>query len=73
MALSLRLSEDETRVIKDYAQMQNKSVSEVMRQAIMEKIETEVDLKIYNKEMAEYQKKPVSYSHEDVKKILELD
>ncbi|MBT3320481.1 MAG: ribbon-helix-helix protein, CopG family [Clostridia bacterium] len=73
MALSLRLSEDETRVIKDYAQMQNKSVSEVMRQAIMEKIETEVDLKIYNKEMAEYKKTPVSYSHEDVKKILELD
>ena len=73
MALSLRLSEDETRVIKDYAQMQNKSVTEVMRQAIMEKIETEVDLKIYNKEMAEYKKTPVSYSHEDVKKILELD
>lgn len=73
MALSLRLSEDETRVIKDYAQMQNKSVSEVMRQAIMEKIESEVDLKIYNKEMAEYQRNPVSYSHEDVKKILELD
>jgi len=72
MSISLRLSDEEANIIKSYAKLKNQSVSEVMRNAIMEQIETEYDLKIYEKAMVEYRKSPKTYTHEEVKKILEL-
>ena len=38
MAISLRLNEQETLLIKNYAALHNVSVSELVRQAVLEKI-----------------------------------
>jgi len=73
MTISLRLSDEDTKLIRSYAKLKRKSVSEVMRSAIIEQIETEYDLKVYEKAMAEYRQNPVTYTHEEVKKMLELD
>lgn len=73
MTFSLRLSDQDSALIKKYAELNKMSVSELLRQSVMERIEDEYDLKIYNKAMEEYRKNPVTYSHEEIKKMLELD
>ena len=73
MLISFRLSEQENNVFKKYAEMNHMSVSDLIRQSVMERIEDEYDLKIYEDAMAAYQKNPVTYTHDEVKKILELD
>lgn len=72
MAISLRLSEEDKMIIKTYAEMHNISVSDLIRQAVMEKIEDEYDLNAYNKAMASYHSDPTTYSLDEVEKELGL-
>ena len=72
MSVSLRLSEEETVLIKNYALLHNISVSELFRQAVMEKIEDEYDLKAYEKAMSSYLANPVTYSLDEVENELGL-
>lgn len=73
MVVSVRLSEKENKLIKDFAKLNNISVSELMRTAVLERIENEIDLRAYEKAKKEYEANPISYSHEEVVKMLELD
>ncbi len=73
MAVSVRLSEKEDILIRNYARLNNISVSELFRRAVLEKIEDEIDLKAYEKAMAEYKKNPVTYTLDEVAKELGLD
>ena len=72
MAISLRLSSEETMLIKKYAEMNGISVSELFRQSVLERIEDEYDLKSYEEAMKEFKKNPVAYTLEEVEKELEL-
>lgn len=73
MTISLRLSDEDTNMIRSYAKLKKQSVSEVMRLAIMEQIETEYDLKAYEKAMKAYKLNPISYSQDEVEKELGLN
>lgn len=73
MLISLRLSEQESNLFKKYAEMNRMSVSDLIRQSVMERIEDEYDLKVYEDAIAEYHDNPVTYTHDEVKKMLELD
>ena len=66
MTISLRMNEADSKLIKAYAEVNGISVSELFRQAVMEKIEDEYDLKVFEEAMAEYNKNPVSYPLEDL-------
>lgn len=72
MAISLRLSEEDTALIRNYADIHNISVSDLFRQAVLEKIEDEYDLNAYEKAVKEYQADPRTYSLDDVEKELGL-
>ena len=72
MAISLRLTDEDTVLIKNYAALHNISLSELFRQSVMEKIEDEYDLAAYNKAMGEYKKDSVTYSLAEVEKELDL-
>jgi len=72
MAISLRLSDEETLLIKNYAALHNISLSDLFRQAVMEKIEDEYDLSSFNKAMEEYQKDQTTYTLDEVEKELGL-
>lgn len=72
MAISLRLSEADSRLIRSYASLKGISVSELVRSAVMERIEDEFDLKAYENAMAEHQKNPVTYSLDDIERELGL-
>ena len=73
MTISVRLSEEDTKLIKAYAEMNNTTLSDWIRNAIIEKIEDEYDLKCYEKAIEEYKKNPVTYTHEQVAQLLELE
>ena len=72
MAISLRLSESDSNLIKRYAELNGISVSELIRQSVIERIENEFDLDLFKKAQAEYRKNPVTYSLSDIEKELVL-
>lgn len=72
MAISVRLSDADDKLIKQYATLHNISVSELFRQAVMERIENEYDLSAYNVAMEEFKKDPVTYSLDEVERELGL-
>jgi hypothetical protein len=73
MTISLRLNDEDTMLFKKYAEMNGMSVSELVRQSVFERIEDEYDLKAYEKAMAAYRADPTTYSHEEVRRMLESD
>ena len=73
MTISVRLSDKDTELIKSYAELNNISLSDLVRNAILEKIEDEYDLKCYYDAMEEYKKNPKTYTMEEVKKELGID
>ena len=72
MTISVRLSDEDTELIKAYAKMNNISLSDLIRSAVLEKIEDEYDLECYNKAIKEYNKNPKTYTMEEAKKELGL-
>ena len=54
MTISVRLNEEDTKLIRKYAQLNNISLSDLIRNSIIEKIEDEYDLESYEKSMEEY-------------------
>ena len=72
MTVSVRLNEEDGKLIKAYAEMNNISLSELIRKSILEKIEDEYDLECYEKAMKEYNKNPKTYTKKKKKKELGL-
>ena len=72
MTISVRLSDEDTELIKTYANMNNISLSDLIRNAVLEKIEDEYDLECYNKAMKVYKENPKTYTMEEVKEGLGL-
>lgn len=72
MTISLRLSEEDTLLIKKYAELNKLSVSDLIRQSVMERIENEYDLEMFDKAMAEYKNNPVTYSLDETERELGL-
>lgn len=72
MAISLRLSDEDTSLIKKYASMHHISISELFRQAVMEKIEDEYDLQCYERAMQAYKEDSTTYTLDEVEKELGL-
>ena len=68
--ISLRLDEQEDKLIKEYAKTKNISVSALIRSSVLEKIEDEIDLGLYNQAMKEHKENPQSISFEDM--LMEL-
>lgn len=72
MTISLRLSNEDAILIKKYAELNKLSVSDLIRQTVMERIENEYDLEMFNKALKEYKEDPVTYSLDEVEKELGL-
>lgn len=72
MTISVRLTAEDEKLFKTYAKTNHISVSELIRNAVLEKIEEEYDLGMYRQALEEYQKNPVSYTLDEVEKELGL-
>jgi uncharacterized protein (DUF1778 family) len=66
---SLRLNDRDDELIRKFAGIHNVSVSELIRNAIIEKIENEIDVELFDKAVAETK---AVYSLDETKKKLGL-
>ncbi|MBK5245204.1 MAG: CopG family transcriptional regulator [Eubacteriaceae bacterium] len=67
--ISVRLSEKEDLLVRNYAKMHSLSVSDLVRASVIEKIEDEIDLKTFDEVLNKMEK---TYSLSDVKRELGL-
>ena len=72
MTISVRLIDKEKELIKAYESINNIYLSDLIRNAVLEKIEDEYDLESYNKAINEYNKNPKTYTLKEVKEELGL-
>lgn len=72
MTISVRLNEEDTTLIKSYAKLNKISLSDLVRNAILEKIEDEYDLECYKKALSKYKNNPKTYTLDQIKKELEI-
>ena len=68
--ITLRINDDNN-LIRNYAKDKNISISELMRQAVLEKIENEIELDLYNQAMKENKEKPQDIGFDEM--MTELD
>ena len=73
MTISVRLNKEDKELFRKYAELNGMTLSDMIRNAVLEKIEDEYDLKCYEDAIKEYKKNTVTYSHEEVARILELE
>ena len=70
--ISLRLEEADALLIKEYAYMKRLTVSELLRQTVMDRIMEEFDLHAYKKAAAAFQDDPATYTHKEAGEMLEV-
>lgn len=72
MTISLRLNDADSVLFKRYAEINGLTVSELVRQSVLERINDEYDLQAFERAMDEYKANPVTYSLDEVTKELGL-
>ncbi len=73
MSISLRVTEQESELIKSFANLYGESVSEYIRRTVMERIENEFDIQCYNAAKAEYEENPATCTTEELAKELGIE
>lgn len=72
-SISLRMNEEEEKLIKEYAKAQNISISELVRSSVLAKIEDDIDVGLYRQAMQEHVKQPEDISFEEMMKELDIN
>ena len=72
MNVSVRLNEADATLFRKFAELNGISMSELIRQSVMEHIEDDYDMKCYKKAMQEYQANPETFTLDEVEKELGL-
>ena len=68
--LSLRISEEDLEVVKEYSKVKGKSVSELFRDSLLEKVEEYMDYQDAVNALKEYEQDEVSFDTDTVKRVL---
>lgn len=72
MAISIRLNEQDSELIKKYAEMNGLTVSDLVRRSVLERIEDEYDLAAYEKAIKDYKQDSATYTLDEVETELGL-
>ena len=72
MTISLRLSREEADLIKNYAQMNGITMSELIRSCVLKHIEDECDLEAFRAAAEAYQADPATLTPDEVERELGL-
>ena len=70
--ISLRMDEEEEKLIKEYAKAKNITISALFRNAVLEKIEDEIDLDLYHVAMKQHIKNPQVLSFDEMMKEIDF-
>lgn len=68
--ITLRVNEQEDKLIKEYADLNKVSVSSLFRDTILQKIEDEIDLQTYETAMKKHIENPQTISFDEMMKEL---
>lgn len=68
--ISVRIDSQEEKLIKEYAKSKNMTVSALLRESVLEKIEEDINLGMYHQAMKEHKENSQSISFEDMLKKL---
>lgn len=67
--ISIRVNPEDGALIRKYAELKNTSVSELIRNIVLEKIEAELDINLFEKALSQMER---TYTLDEVKKELGL-
>lgn len=70
MTISIRLSEEENKIIRKVAKIKHKTVSEFIRETLMETIELEFDMQLFQEALNEFKNDSTTIPHDEVKRKL---
>ena len=70
--IGLRLKPEEEELIRAYVEVHGMNISEFARKSMLEKIEDEYNLNLYNEAMEEYKTNPKTYTLDEIEKELDL-
>ena len=70
--ISLRMDEEDQKLIKEYAKTKNITVSSLIRNAVMEKIEDEIDMDLYHIAMKQHIANPQVVSFDEMMKEIDF-
>lgn len=68
MTFTVKMNEKESTLVKDFATLKGTTVSDIIRSAVLDRIEDELDLVAYEKALADYIKNPKTYTLDEVEK-----
>ncbi|MDY0287986.1 MAG: DUF6290 family protein [Sphaerochaeta sp.] len=60
--ITVRISDDDNKLVKDYAQAKNITISDLIRESVLEKIEDDIDVKLYYQAMKDHSENPQDIS-----------
>lgn len=72
-SISLRMNDEEEKLIKEYAKAQNISVSELVRSSVLAKIEDDIDIDLYQQALKEHEAQPEDISFDEMMQELDID
>lgn len=68
--ISLRISEEDLELAKEYGKIKGRSVSELLRDSLLEKVEEYMDYQDAVNALKEYEQDEVSFDTDTVKRVL---
>lgn len=68
--INLRINDEDNKLVRDYAKANNMTISNLIRNSVLEKIEDDIDLKLYNLAMEEHKENPQDISFDEMMKDL---
>ena len=71
--ITLRINDDDNKLVRDYAKTNNITISDLVRNSVLEKIEDDIDLKLYNQATKEHEEDPQDISFDDMMTELDFD
>ncbi|WP_319995722.1 type II toxin-antitoxin system RelB family antitoxin [Trichococcus shcherbakoviae] len=72
VTILLRMDEEDEKLIKQYAKAKNITVSALLRNAVLEKIEDEIDLELYRTAMEQHTENPQVVSFDEMMKEIDF-
>lgn len=71
--ITLRINDDDNKLVRDYAKANNITISDLVRNSVLEKIEDDIDLKLYNQAMKDHEENPQDISFDEMMTELGFD
>jgi len=71
--LQFDVSYEDEKLIQWYAEKKQIAIEDLIREAVLEKIEDEIDLRLFEEAAKEYKQNPVSYTLDEVMQKMGMD